>query len=638
MTFRQKRTNTLHDVCCGINILFQYFGSEVDVLGTLYESLLKDGKDLGQFFTPRNVVDIAVKYAKQNRELGSVLDPTCGTGAFLVRCNTAEKILGIDISARVLPITCCNVWLNLKTLDNIDIEELDFLEYDPRARFTTILSNPPFGLKGIKWSEYNNRHPDVFPVNTTATGLFLEKMIHHLEIGGRLCIVLPYGCEMCSIVAKSQKFRKALFACCDVKAVHLFGSKTFVNSGVKTCLLIMDKCRDMSNTFDTFCTRSIDIYRGEFELVKTVTIEQLECSYFSLNINLYVDYDEPIQSPHITNTRVRDLYRLTKGKVNSVEIEDGEYPVYTGKVIPHLAKIEHATFEGDNVVVSGMSDIGRSWCTSGTYGVGRHCYNMELIDGNNTILNKYVAHYLNTRKTDIQDRCVIGHTARRSLNKQLFLDYVIPIPTLETQKKIFKLHTAICHAKDMIEHYRSVIHIIMENSIFRDTTNIRMRDLCKLKNGKHLTKDEIIPGPYLVVGGGAKPMGKHCEYNIEANEIIIAKDGSVGVVSKYPTQTFLTNHACHLIEISDSINKTFLYHYLKTISQQTLLTFRQGAAQPHLDVPGLYNFNIKVPSCEVQTKTCYQIELYETRITKLEEDIIEFDRLADETFTMLLMF
>lgn len=76
----------------------------VDVLGDAYEYLIKrfadenkGGTVAGQFYTPKEVVDIIVRYLKPQKG-NTVYDPTCGSGGFLI--NSAKYIKAITGSQK----------------------------------------------------------------------------------------------------------------------------------------------------------------------------------------------------------------------------------------------------------------------------------------------------------------------------------------------------------------------------------------------------------------------------------------------------------------------------------------------------------------------------------------------------------
>jgi type I restriction enzyme M protein len=57
-----------------------------DVVGAVFEHLIppEDRHALGQFFTPENLVDFIIAFCVRNPD-DAVMDPTCGTGTFLIR-------------------------------------------------------------------------------------------------------------------------------------------------------------------------------------------------------------------------------------------------------------------------------------------------------------------------------------------------------------------------------------------------------------------------------------------------------------------------------------------------------------------------------------------------------------------------
>ncbi|MDD5014231.1 MAG: N-6 DNA methylase [Atribacterota bacterium] len=183
-----------------------------DVLGKFYEVFLKYGngaKDIGIVLTPRHIT----KFASQvlditHRDL--VLDPTCGTGGFLVsafdevRRKTKNKedfenfrlngLYGIEEQDPIISLAIVNMifrgdgknnmiegncfrkWLNARTEG-----KKYYAEYLPEdasdriAPITKVMMNPPFALKKGVEKEYK----------------FVEHALKQMEDGGILFTVLP---------------------------------------------------------------------------------------------------------------------------------------------------------------------------------------------------------------------------------------------------------------------------------------------------------------------------------------------------------------------------------------------------------------------------------------------------------------
>jgi len=67
----------------------------LDVIGYVFERLVPEEArhDLGQYFTPDNLVDLITAFCVRN-ENDVVMDPTCGTGTFLIRIYERLRALG----------------------------------------------------------------------------------------------------------------------------------------------------------------------------------------------------------------------------------------------------------------------------------------------------------------------------------------------------------------------------------------------------------------------------------------------------------------------------------------------------------------------------------------------------------------
>ena len=164
---RMQSGYLLRDVINKVNDIHFTSTEEIFTLSHLYESLLKEMRDsagdAGEFYTPRAVVKFMVNAV--NPRLGEiVLDPSCGTGGFLVeafehikrQCKSVEnhKILQEETTfggeAKSLPYLLCQMNLLLHGLDSPSIDSGNSLrfplnEIGDKDRVDVIVTNPPFG-------------------------------------------------------------------------------------------------------------------------------------------------------------------------------------------------------------------------------------------------------------------------------------------------------------------------------------------------------------------------------------------------------------------------------------------------------------------------------------------------------------
>lgn len=178
------------------------YGMEEDIHGRMFETFLDAtirGKDIGQFFTPRDVVDLMVELGNpvvSKNGTTKVLDACCGSGGFLIaslskmlkqvgemkglskkertdleKVVKTQSVYGIDAGSdpAMYKIARMNMYLhgdggsNIYYADSLDkgigrignenlevdkqIDELRSMLLENGVKFDLILSNPPFSLQ-----------------------------------------------------------------------------------------------------------------------------------------------------------------------------------------------------------------------------------------------------------------------------------------------------------------------------------------------------------------------------------------------------------------------------------------------------------------------------------------------------------
>ncbi len=136
-----------------------------DIVGRIFEELIRDDErhKRGQYFTPSRVVDLINAFCIRTGE-ESVLDPSCGSGTFLVRAYErkkklsgqrhpalVEKIHGVDISPYAAHLSMLNIAmrdLRYKAFPNIECR--DFFKEGRKIsssisdKFDVVVGNPPY--------------------------------------------------------------------------------------------------------------------------------------------------------------------------------------------------------------------------------------------------------------------------------------------------------------------------------------------------------------------------------------------------------------------------------------------------------------------------------------------------------------
>jgi predicted RNA methylase len=176
-----------------------------DLLGVLYQSLVKEGTKAkgGSYYTPKVVVDAIV--GERVKEHSIVLDPCCGTGQFLLAAadniSNPMNIWGFDTDEVAVRIARLNLIARFpEIVFSPRIYFRNALLISPFHRmidsvlipeFDAVITNPPWGLQ---FSDQELSQLQVlFPTirSNEAFSMFIQKGLQFLMTGGELSYILP---------------------------------------------------------------------------------------------------------------------------------------------------------------------------------------------------------------------------------------------------------------------------------------------------------------------------------------------------------------------------------------------------------------------------------------------------------------
>lgn len=202
---------------------FKLLSAERDVIADAFEELIgrafRGGE--GQFFTPRNVVQMMVEVLSPEKD-DLIIDPACGSGGFLAASalHLGSKyrgtIYGIDKDAFLVKIARTYLTLITNMEANVfcenSLEQFDRWDSISQSKlkpgtFDVVLTNPPFGAKIpvvgeellsqyklAKVYDYTkNQFTETSLEKQPPQVLFIERCLQLLKDGGRMGIVLPEG-------------------------------------------------------------------------------------------------------------------------------------------------------------------------------------------------------------------------------------------------------------------------------------------------------------------------------------------------------------------------------------------------------------------------------------------------------------
>lgn len=179
---------------------YRYLERE-DLLGCLYISLQKLGrrKTSGTYYTPIHLAQKAAGLLSAPGASHRLLDPSCGTGMFLLQLPSGflpEHIFGNDTDALSVQLARINLSLAHKNTDCSllyrHITCSDTLSPAMSGTFDTIIGNPPWGSHFTP--EEKAQLKQLYPHcgnSPEASDLFLEKCLSLLKDNGTLTFLLP---------------------------------------------------------------------------------------------------------------------------------------------------------------------------------------------------------------------------------------------------------------------------------------------------------------------------------------------------------------------------------------------------------------------------------------------------------------
>ena len=243
-----------------------FHDSRLDAKGAAFEYYVRatlKGKRLGQYFTPRPLVELMLTVIGRDKILNSlmagtttkVLDPACGTGGFLVflmqenlrlldqlystkkitkaaRDVIAKRIMedtffgsdandGVAAAAKMNMIISGDGHSNIRAEDSLAAAATSWSVVEPDCDI--ILTNPPFGTSEA--DSLTSKDLAQYPVRSTKGQLlFLQKMVLSTKPDGEICTVIDDGVLNTDSAAEVRRW---LLIQCELLGVIKLPDETF---------------------------------------------------------------------------------------------------------------------------------------------------------------------------------------------------------------------------------------------------------------------------------------------------------------------------------------------------------------------------------------------------------------------------
>jgi type I restriction-modification system DNA methylase subunit len=670
--------------------------TEYDVLGNAYEEVIQDimtGKVLGQFFTQPLVKKMMVRLINpqinDDGTIESCCDPTMGTGGFLI-----EYIRVIQEKARLRNITID--WDFIKT-DGLYGKELepdtyqlavsnmlistghmfekldrgDSIREPIERKFDNILANPPFGIKGLKYDDFQSSLKlEYVPIKSdNAVSLFIQAIIYMLNIGGKCAVVLPDGQDLFSKTNTTLvAVREYLMKTCDLKEIYYLPSGIFTNTTIKTCVFYFVKKREGTDVLEvninvsktqketgrdyrfskTHQTTKVAFYdynpyegEGVKNLLVEVPIEKIVSNSYSLNYAEYMkdETEEEQYEESVVIKTLGEVCKIQNGKrIVKEQVETGEYPVLGGGGFTSFYTNEYSR-EGKTCKISreGMSLHNCVMLLNEKYYLNSQAFTIK--SNNESIINEYLWYYLDNNKEQVF-KCGRG-PAQKAIDIDEFKSISIPIPSLERQQEIVKYLDFIYEkanktSREKIAELKQLNEFCLNNQKrFGDNVVKIVGEVCEINQGDSLTKTEMINGIFNVIGGG-KIIGKHNQKNRDGDDFTLTRVGDINI-NYIDKPYYLTDNGFSLKSKKSDVSTKYIY-YLFCNNKNYLTSLYQGTAQKVISKTNLKLIKIQIPILERQKEIVAYCESNDELIKQLEMEIENNNKQAQQFLKNAIRF
>ncbi|NLZ24696.1 type I restriction-modification system subunit M [Candidatus Dojkabacteria bacterium] len=228
-----------------------------DILGRIYEYFLgefalAEGRNAGQFYTPKSIVQTMVEMIEPYN--GRVYDPCSGSGGMFVMSDRFVQehqgrrdnisIYGQESNQTTWKL--CRMNLAIRGIDGTQVlwnTEGSFLnDLHPTLKADFILANPPFN--DSDWSgellRDDPRWVYGIPPVGNANYAWMQHMIYHLSPKGIMAMVLSNG-SLSSNTSNEGEIRKNILKADLVDCILMLPKQLFYNTGIPACVWFISK-------------------------------------------------------------------------------------------------------------------------------------------------------------------------------------------------------------------------------------------------------------------------------------------------------------------------------------------------------------------------------------------------------------
>jgi type I restriction enzyme, S subunit len=688
--------------------------TDYDVLGNAYEEVIQDimtGKVFGQFFTQplvkKMMVNLIDPQIHSDGKIDTCGDPTMGTGGFLItylqyilqQAKTknivpdwefikTEGLYGKELEPDTYQLAVSNMLISSGHMFE-QLERGDSIRVPITRKFDNILANPPFGIQGLKYDDFQSPlKNDYVPIKTdNAVSLFIQAIIYMLKTNGKCAVVLPDGQDLNSkINTKLVTIREYLMKTCDLKEIIYLPSGIFTYTSIKTCVFYFVKKREGKDILETKIkvsktqketgrdykftkthqTTKVKFYDyNPYEDVKNllveVSIQQIVSNSYSLNYAEYMkdEMDEEQYEDGILVKTLGEVCNFQNGySFKSINYEKQNE---TNIGILQIKSIQNGFIDENKIteyieennkyklfeIQKGDILIALSGATTGKIGV----YNLEQksylnqrvgkINAKTGICQKYIYYWYVCCNIDEKILNLAQGTAQPNISTNDISNIKIPIPSLDKQQEIVKYLDFIYEKANntsslKIAELKILNEFCLNNQkIFGDSVVKTLGDICKFlpkskRNAKYGNKEGLYP----FFKSSIKVDCYVDEPDYEEESLIIGDGGEANI--NYGIK-FSTSDHCYILQNKNkaAINLKYTYYYLY-YNLDIMKLLYTGVAIKNISKTNIEGIKISIPSIDKQKEIIDYCEFNDILINQLENEIENNKKIAQQFITSVL--
>lgn len=377
-------------------------------------------KKQGIYFTPPaaiyQIIDRIYDHLKNSK---TILEPSCGSCEFITALHQKFpqlNITGIEYNNTIFD--SIQEYANNK----INLINTDFLLYDDKKMYDSILGNPPFSV--IKLKDVNKKYHKFFDGRPNIFILFLIKALLQLNDNGILSYVLPKNFMNCLYYNKTREYIANNFTIIDI----INCQDKFIETQQEVIIIIIQKQTPVNNDKFILDISDYTIFGLPDNISQLKSLYENSTTLHKMNFNVNVGTVVWNQCKDIltnNNSHTRLIY--------SSDIENNEL------IMKKYKNIEKQNFINKDGINNPTLVINRG------YGVGSYKFQYCLIKGgfdylienhlicinhmnsitNDELISLYesIIHSLENEKTKLFIKLYFGNNAINTTE----LNYILPI-------------------------------------------------------------------------------------------------------------------------------------------------------------------------------------------------------------------